>query len=76
MGYTSDLRKRFIEHNTGKVKSTKAYKPYLLVYYEAFVNKTDALKREIELKTKGQQKEFLLKRLENSFKHVSGGPVV
>lgn len=63
IGSTKDLKKRFIEHNKGKIKSTKANMPFELVYYEAYKTYTLARKREIELKTKGQQKEILLERL-------------
>ncbi|MCG2696317.1 MAG: GIY-YIG nuclease family protein [Candidatus Portnoybacteria bacterium] len=66
IGFSSDLRKRFIEHNRGKVRSTKSKTPYNLIYYEAYKNKTDARKRELEIKASGQQKEILFKRLENS----------
>jgi putative endonuclease len=63
IGSTKDLRKRFKEHNLGQVKSTKFYKPLSLVYYEAYESYSLARKREIELKTKGQQKEILFERL-------------
>jgi putative endonuclease len=62
-GFSSDLRKRFIEHNAGKVRSTKFYKPFDLIYYEAYNSKTIARKRELELKNNSQQKEILLKRI-------------
>lgn len=35
-GQTSDIAKRIIEHNSGKTKSTKDYKPWKLVYLETF----------------------------------------
>ena len=63
LGSTSDLKRRFMEHNSGRVKSTKPHLPFDLVYYEAYQSYNLARKREIELKTKGQQKEILLKRL-------------
>ena len=63
IGFCADLRKRFLEHNTGKVKSTQARKPYDLIYYEAYNDKTVALKREIELKRNSSKKEELFKRL-------------
>lgn len=63
MGSTKDLRKRFKEHNLGKVRSTQFYKPFILIYYESYQNYSLARKREIELKKKGQQKEILFKRL-------------
>ena len=50
IGYTSDLKKRFKEHNLGESKATKPFIPYKLIFYEAFLNKTDAKNREIYLK--------------------------
>lgn len=64
IGSTKDLKQRFDDHNSGKVKSTKYYRPFLLLYYEAYPNYSLARKREIELKQHGQQKEMLFKRLE------------
>ncbi len=68
IGYTSDLKKRISEHNSGKTKSTKTRIPFRLVYYEAYLNKTDARKRELSLKNKGQQRELLKKNIELSLK--------
>ncbi len=63
IGSTRDLRKRFSDHNAGKVQSTSFYKPLQLIYYEAYPSYTLARKRENELKKNGQQKEILLRRL-------------
>lgn len=68
IGFTADLKKRFEEHNNGKTRSIKSRIPFKLVYYEAFIDKTDARKRELELKNNGQQREFLMKRIDNSLK--------
>jgi len=57
------VEKRLSEHNRGKVRSTKAYYPYSLIYKEDFLTKTDARKREIELKTNSSKKEMLFKSL-------------
>jgi putative endonuclease len=51
VGYTNDLRNRFDTHLKGNVESTKKRRPLKLVYYEACLNKNDALKREKYLKT-------------------------
>jgi putative endonuclease len=51
VGYTSDLKNRIFEHNSGKVFSTRPRRPFELVYYEAGRNEKDALKREKYLKT-------------------------
>lgn len=50
IGLTSELRKRLKEHNSGKNKATKPFVPYKLVFYEAFLNRTDAKNREEYLK--------------------------
>jgi len=68
IGCTKDLKVRFDLHNKGLVESTKAFIPFKLVYYEAFLDKHDAFKREKELKVEFTKKRHLLKRLENSLK--------
>ncbi len=67
VGFTSDLSSRYIEHKNGKVTSTKCRLPLKLIFYECYLNKYGALRRENYLKTeKGRTtlrymlKEFLL----------------
>jgi len=62
-GSTHDLKHRVQEHNRGSVLSTKADIPWDMVYYEAFANKTDALREEKFLKMgKGKERiKYLLK---------------
>ena len=50
IGITHDIDARIKKHNTGSVRSTKAYRPWALVYEEVYKNKTDARKEEIRLK--------------------------
>ena len=50
-GSTSDPKRRVAEHNTGKNFSTAHYAPFKLIYYEAYVLKSDAEAREKYLKT-------------------------
>jgi len=61
-GITNDLRKRFNKHNKNKVLSTKKRGPFRLIYYEACLNKNDAVARETFLKT-GMGKRYLKNRL-------------
>ena len=64
IGYTENLDKRILEHNTGKVKSTKYRIPFEIVYFEACRNQDDALYREKYLKsTYGHR--YLDNRLKN-----------
>ena len=37
-GYTKDLKLRFEQHNKGLVDSTKARRPFKLIYYEACID--------------------------------------
>ena len=51
IGYTTDLKKRFNEHNRGESLATKPFRPYRLIFYEAFIHKKDAKNRELYLKS-------------------------
>ena len=66
VGYTSDLKKRLKEHNRGLNFSTKLYKPWKLIYYEACLNQDDAKRRERYLK-KSQGSRMLKLRLKEYF---------
>jgi len=61
-GFTSDLRKRFEEHNDKKSIYTKHRGPYQLIYYEACLDENDARQREKYLKS-GTGKRFIKSRL-------------
>jgi len=66
IGYSSDLKSRLLEHQRGRVRSTKARLPIKLIYYESFLSETDARKREIKLKNQGGSMRHLKDRLNNS----------
>ena len=51
VGHTSNLEERLRRHNAGLVHSTKAYKPWKIVYTENKDNKSDAYKREMQIKS-------------------------
>lgn len=51
IGYTSDLKKRFNQHNNGESKFTKSHRPYKLIHFEGFLNRIDAKRRENYLKS-------------------------
>lgn len=61
IGSTEYLERRIEEHNKGKTKSIKHKLPVTLVYYEAYLTKTLALKRENKLKNNSFAKEQLFK---------------
>ena len=51
IGYTSDLKKRIKKHFNGESFATKSRLPFKLIFYEAFLSKDDALRREKYFKT-------------------------
>jgi putative endonuclease len=51
VGSTKDLRRRLKEHTAGKVSFTQPLLPVRLIYYEAYLESSDARTREKYLKT-------------------------
>jgi len=72
IGSTKDLKKRFKDHNAGKEISTKRYKPWDLVYYEAYSLEKHARLRERNLKYHGNAIRELKKRMGFTQHHFSG----
>ena len=62
IGYTSDLRKRFVEHSKNIKGWTKGRGPFEVIYYEASLDEEDARSRELYLKT-GMGRRYLNNRL-------------
>jgi putative endonuclease len=50
IGSTENVVKRIQQHNDGISKSTKAFRPWVLVYQENFETRTEARKRENQIK--------------------------
>jgi len=50
IGFTKNLDRRLIEHNSGLVKSTKNRRPLTLIYIEEYSSKTESMNREKEIK--------------------------
>ena len=66
-GSTSDPKRRVADHNAGKNFSTAPYAPFKLIYYEAYLLKSDAEARERYLKT-SMGMRVLKKQLANYLK--------
>jgi len=60
IGQTNNLKIRFQKHNSGKVKSTKAYIPWGLLHFEEFNSRAEAMSREKQLKSH-RGREFIRK---------------
>lgn len=68
-GWTNDIEKRMKAHNEGKgAKYTKTRRPVVLMYYESFQTKEEAMRREWEIKQlKRGEKEKLIGNLADNF---------
>jgi len=65
IGCTKDLKARLKLHNAKKVASTKKRSPFVLIYYEAYIDSKDAYEREIYMKT--QWGRTYIKKILNNF---------
>jgi len=49
-GHSENLDKRLETHNLGQVRSTKSGVPWEIIYTEKYSTKSEAFKRELEIK--------------------------
>ncbi len=52
VGYTNNLKKRLLEHNSSKGAKFTRGRKWKLIYKEKYKNKIDAMKNEYKLKKK------------------------
>ena len=69
-GFTKNLKLRIEQHDKGEVESTKYRRPLELIYFEACLNKEDAIKREKYFKTY-YGRMFLKKRMSSYYKELN-----
>ena len=65
VGHCEDIGPRLLRHNLKKVPSTKPYAPWKLMYTETYATRSDASKREREIK--GKKSRIYIEKL------ISGG---
>ncbi len=58
VGITDNIERRLSQHNSGENKSTKAYKPFIIIHSESFATRPEARMKEIYFKS-GVGKEHL-----------------
>jgi len=64
IGYTSDLKSRFLSHNKLATKGyTVRYRPWEILFTEDFESKSEAMKREKQLKS-GKGREFVWSKVQ------------
>jgi putative endonuclease len=59
VGQTDDIDNRLKRHNAGYIRSTKAYRPWILVHKELYSTRSDAMKRETWLKSPTGRKSIV-----------------
>jgi putative endonuclease len=65
IGFTSDLKQRIKDHQSGKGgRTTRLKNNWELIYFEGYLDKKDAIGREEFLKS-GSGRKFLKKQLTN-----------
>lgn len=69
-GITNNLERRFKQHNgqiKGGAKYTRSKRPVSLLYTEKFETKSDAMKREYEIKKLKKDKKILISLKKTEF---------
>lgn len=66
IGYSSNLRRRLAEHKAGLAMATSYRGPWVLIYYEAYLEEFDARGREEFLKS-GAGRKHLAKQCGHHF---------
>jgi len=70
-GYTNDINSRLRRHNNGDVRSTRKFRPWMLLGFEVYEKRNEARWREYELKNHGTKRSRLIKSLEKSIKKIA-----
>ncbi|MDQ3015038.1 MAG: GIY-YIG nuclease family protein [bacterium] len=65
VGSTNRLDERLLEHNSGKVNSTKPYRPFSMIYTKEFQTENEARMYERRLKDKRMEKEDIIRKFES-----------
>ncbi len=63
-GMTENLEKRLKEHNSGSTKSTKAYRPWRMIYSKSFETRIEAREFEKYLKS-GSGRDYIKNTLDS-----------
>jgi putative endonuclease len=71
IGYTNDINSRLRKHNNGGVRSTRKFRPWMLLGFEVYEKRNEARWLEHELKNHGTKRSRLIKSLEENIKQIA-----
>ena len=63
IGISEEIEKRLKQHNQNRVRSTKAYSPWKIVYTERYNSKRESRQRELELKNNSWKRNQLFESI-------------
>lgn len=69
VGMSTNPEKRLLEHNSGKTKSTKGFRPWSFFFKEEYSSRQEARKREKYLKS-GFGKQWIKEKFNRSHSSV------
>ena len=72
IGFTTHITQRIGQHNSGITKSTKGRGPWVVVHQEEFSTRSEAMRRELHLKS-GIGREELKRIIEEHGGHAGAG---
>ena len=61
-GHCEDMNERLVQHNSGMTESIRPYIPFELIYWEEFMTREEAIKREKYFKSAAGRR-YLKKKL-------------
>ncbi len=64
VGYTGNLERRLIEHNSKSGHFTSNKAPWQLAYFEEYVSRIDAVRREVQIKSM-KSREYIRQLVES-----------
>ena len=71
-GQCQNIQERLQHHNKGYTKSTKAKIPWNIVYYEKYDTRSEAVRRELEVKKK-KSRQYIEELISKSSKEILMG---
>jgi putative endonuclease len=71
VGYTNDISSRLQRHNYGDVRSTRKFRPWMLLGFETYERRSEARWRERELKNHSTKRKEVIKSLEENIREIA-----
>jgi len=66
IGQTNNIERRLIEHNSGKSRSTRNRRPFILIGYESYSTRNESRYREYQIKNSIDKQKFI-ERLQQKY---------